>query len=100
MFEETEEFYAYAAENIEKAAKSALGEDYTVEEFLRFQMKEGLITPKSTEEYNIKNEFLQIKEGQVYLPEKDQLSDRQINDHIAATTNSSMSRVYGITRDL
>jgi len=91
--------YEEAAANLDKAIKDKLGEDYTTEDLLRFQMDEGLVTPDTTGDYNLKNKFMRIKEAQVDLPKKEQMSDRKINDQLASETNSSLSRVYAVTRD-
>lgn len=90
MFEE-------AAENLELAMQP-LGE-ITFEEMLRFQMENGLVTPKSVAEYNLKNEFEKIREAQKDLPKEEQKSNRKIADELAAKNNCSMSRMYNITRD-
>ena len=92
--------YEEAAANLDKAIKKQLGEDYTTEDLLRFQMDEGLVTPRSTGDYNLKHDFLKIKEAQEGLPKRDKMSDRQINDKLAAENNCSIGKLYEITRGL
>ena len=92
--------YEEAAANLDKAIKKQLGENYTTEDLLRFQMHEGLVTIKTVPDYNLKHEFIKIKENQSDLPEKEQKSNRQINSDLAANNNCSLDRMYLITRGL
>ena len=91
--------YEKAAENLDKAIKKELGDDYTTEDLLRFQMKKGLITPKSASSWNLKNEFDDIKEAQSDLPPEEQRSDRNIADQLAAENNCSLSTIKNIVKD-
>jgi len=90
--------YEKAAENLDKAIKSELGENYTTEDLLRLQMDKKLITPKSAAEYNLRNEFAQIKDQQQSLPVEEQQSVRSIASELASKNNCSLSRVIVITK--
>ena len=88
------------AVNLEKGIKNSLGEDYTTEDLVKFMRDEYLIGPKGLNDYTIRQKFTKMLSDQEGLDKKDKMSRRQINDHIAATDNSSYSRVYFLTKDL
>ncbi|RKY66118.1 MAG: hypothetical protein DRP97_08380 [Candidatus Latescibacterota bacterium] len=92
--------YEEAAEIFLKQVRDELGEDYTMEQLLRFQMDMELITPKTTGDYLLKEEFREILAAQKDKPKKEQLSRRKINDDIAARHNMAYSSVYNLTRDI
>jgi len=85
--------YEEAAENLDKAIKDKLGEDYTTEDLLRFQMDEGLITPKLTGDYLLKIEFINLLDGH-------DGSRRSIIQDMAARHNMSPSTIYNLVRDI
>ena len=92
--------YEEAADNFAKDLENKLGKDYTVEDLLRYQMDIGLITPKTTSDYNVKKKIVQMREAQKGLPHKERLTNRQINDEIACSMNVSYSTVYNMTKGL
>ena len=92
--------YEEAADNFAEELEKNLGKDYSVEDLLRFQMDIGLITPKTTGDYNVKKKIAQIREYQKQLPEEDRLSNRQINEDIAGSMNLSYTTVYNLTRGI
>lgn len=92
--------YEEAAHNLDKTLKTELGDNYTTEDLLRFQMDQKLTTPKCLEEYNLKNQFIEIQKGQEGLPKEEQKSNRAIADELASKNNCSISRMYNITRDI
>lgn len=87
-------FYEEAADEFAKDAESALGKDYTLEDLLRFQSDLGLINPTTTGGYLVKKKIVRMREAQKSKPEPDRLTNRQINDAIAAEMNISYSNVY------
>jgi len=94
------DFFEELAVNLEKGIKNSLGEDYTMEDLVKFMRDEYLIGPKGLNDYTIRQKFTKMLSDQEGLDKKDKMSRRQINDHIAATDNSSYSRVYFLTKDL
>lgn len=94
------DFFEELAVNLEKGIKDSLGEDYTTEDLVKFMRDEYLIGPKGLNDYTIRQKFTKMLSDQEGLDKKDKMSRRQINDHIAATDNSSYSRVYFLTKDL
>jgi len=94
------DFFEELAGDLDKGIKDSLGDDYTTEDLVRFMRDEYLIGPKGLNDYAIRQKFTKILLEQEGLDKKDKMSRRQINDHIAATDNSSYSRVYFLTKDL
>jgi len=92
--------YEEAADNFAKELEDQLGKDYTVEDLLRFQMDLGLITPKTTNDYNVKKKIVRMRSEQKTKPENERLSNQQINDEIACSMNVSYSTVYNMTKGL
>jgi len=87
-----------AAESLDKELKSKFGTEYTAIDLINHCMEQGLMTPKSTEDYNIKNDFIKIKEELV--KDGEYKSDLSIQMDMAATRNCSPGRIYGLTRYL
>jgi hypothetical protein len=94
------DFFEELAINLDNGIKDSLGEDYTTKDLIKFMRDEYLIGPKGLNDYTIRQKFSKILSEQEGLDKKDKMSRRQINDHIAATDNSSYSRVYFLTKDL
>lgn len=92
--------YEEAAQNFAEELENKLGKDYSVEDLLRFQMDVGLITPKTTGDYNVKKKIAQMREDQKNLPEDERISNRQINEEIAGSMNLSYTTVYNLTRGI
>jgi hypothetical protein len=95
--------YKEAAEHLANELEDKLGNDYTpeqLEELLRAQMDLGLITPKTTGDYNLKKKIAQIRKEQKKLPQEERISNRQINEEIAGSMNLSYTTVYNIARDI
>lgn len=94
------DFFEELAENLDKGIKNSLSDDYTTEDLLKFMRDEYLIGPKGLNDYALRQEFTKILLAQEGLDKKDKMSRRQIQDDIAARNNSSLSRVYFLTKDL
>lgn len=92
------DFFEELAINLDNGIKDSLGEDYTTKDLIKFMRDEYLIGPKGLNDYTIRQKFTKMLADQEGLDKK--MSRRQINDHIAATDNSSYSRVYFLTKDL
>ena len=82
------------AEDVEKE----LGDNYDFEKLLKFQMNIGMLTPKTLDEYNLRNDFKERREYQKTLPKKQRKSNRQLTDDMAAENNCSWSRMFNIVR--
>ena len=90
--------YEQAAMDLEQAVKSELGENYTTEDLIRLQMEKGLITPKTTAEFNIRNEVARMKSENEALPPDQQRSFRKIADELAVRHNCSITRIHDIAK--
>jgi hypothetical protein len=89
-----------SAEKFAKEVEKQLGANYNMEDLFRYQLDIELITPKSLSEFDIRNEFREIKEINDLLPKKERRSNTGIVDDMAASHNCSLSRVFEVVKDL
>ncbi len=92
--------YEEAAEKFASELEVEFGDDYSVEDVLRYQTQIGMLTPNGLGKYNLKNEFEEIRDLQKDLPKKERKSNNKIQNDLAAKYNCSLSYVFKETWDL
>ena len=68
------------AEKFAKELENEFGSEYNLEELLKFQSQVGLITPKGLGDYDIRNEFIELRDINRLLPKKERRSNTKAHD--------------------